>query len=107
MSHVAVMGQSESDPPIRMSVNGDGVVGHVSPVVVVAVVVLFATTTILAILSMLSNLSAGQLVSLPHCAGGGIWTVWVAGEQVAAAATTTKPPQVQVIEVQWQWRRQV
>ena len=87
MSHVAAMSASESEFPVQTNVNGDDVVGHVSPVVVV--VVFFATTMIL---SIHSNLFAPyyfvmQLASLLHCASGEIWTV-------------SAPPQVHVIEVQ-------
>ena len=109
MSHVAAMSASESEFPVQTNVNGDDVVGHVSPVVVV--VVFFAKTMILSILSTLfaAYYLVMQLGSLLHCAGGEIWTVSLVGlaVELVAAATTKAPPQVQVIEVEWQWRRQV
>ena len=111
MSHVAAMSASGSEFPVQTNVNGDDVVGHVSPVVVVVVVVFFAKTMILSILSTLfaAYYLVMQLGSLLHCAGGEIWTVSLAGlaVELVAAATTKAPPQVQVIEVEWQWRRQV
>lgn len=92
MLHVAVMSESESDPPVQTTLNGD-------VVLVVVVVVAVATSMVLSILSALPADYQFVLLlgSLLHCAGGEIWTVSLV--QAAQVAVTTK--QEQVIEVQW------